>query len=599
MLRHVIIFFLFLMAYHAALGQISSECSNAIPICYNTPINGGTIGYGIDDFNGAVSSGCLEATTTGAIESNSAWYRFRANAAGQLGFNIGHDSSEDWDFALYQAADCNNLGEPIRCNFFDNRDENSFIGIGEDPTGDTSTLQYGEWLMVEPGQDFYLLINNFSDVNSGFSIQFSGDVFETNPYDALDCSIINNLLGPPIAACSNEVVVLDATSPNATNYVWYQDVGSGFEEIIGENNATYQVTQSAMYRVLVVTTTEQIISEVQVAFLSPPTTNPIIDEITCENSIGFDLTSKDNEALGNQNSADYIVSYYSSQADADLGVNELAKQLITTPGIQTIFARIASVQNPNCFDATASFELNTLITPMLGTDEEIYLCDLSSFVTIGESIPSIEFEYSWNTGETTPELNVSQPGQYILTATSSLANVFCVCTQTFTVIETELPEILEVLFSDFSIENTVEIVPNALGDFEFRIDDEPYQSSPVFEGVLPGNHTIYMRDLQGCANIIEEIAVIGYLPYFTPNGDGVNDNWNLMGIEHLNDPVVSIFDRYGKALKTLNNSSNDWDGTHNGEPLPGSDYWFQLSFIDDNGNRINAKFIENHFSLRR
>lgn len=587
------------MTNHVVLGQISSECSNAIPICYNTPINGGTMGCGIDDFNGAVSSGCLETTTTGAIESNSAWYRFRANAAGQLGFNIGHDSSEDWDFALYQAVDCNNLGEPIRCNFFDNRDENSFIGIGEDPTGDTSTLQYGEWLMVEPGQDFYLLINNFSDLNSGFSIQFSGDIFETNPYDALDCSIINNLLGPPIAGCSNEIVVLDATSPNATNYVWYQDVGNGFEEIIGENNATYQVTQSAMYRVLVVTTTEQIISEVQVAFLSPPTTNPLIDEITCQNSIGFDLNSKDNEALGNQNPADYIVSYYSSQADADLGVNELPKQLITTPGIQTIFARLASIQNPNCFDASGSFELNTLVTPMLGADEEIYLCDLSSFATIGESVPSMEFEYLWNTGETTSELNVSQPGQYILTATSSLANVFCVRTQTFTVIETELPEIIEVLFSDFSFENTVEIVPNVSGEFEFRIDDEPYQSSPVFEGVLPGNHTIYMRDLRGCGTITEEIAVIGYLPYFTPNGDGVNDKWNLMGIEYLNDPIVSIFDRYGKALKTLNNSSNDWDGTHNGEPLAGSDYWFQLSFIDDNGNRINAKFIENHFSLRR
>ena len=77
----------------------------------------------------------LERTTTGAIESNSAWYRFRTAASGRLGFNIWHNSNEDWDFALYRASDCASLGDPIRCNFFDNSDYKSFIGVGEDPTG--------------------------------------------------------------------------------------------------------------------------------------------------------------------------------------------------------------------------------------------------------------------------------------------------------------------------------------------------------------------------------------------------------------------------------------------------------------------------------
>ena len=94
--------FLFLVFIGGLLnGQVSNDCANAVPICANTPINGGASGFGIDDFNGAASSGCLEATTSGAIESNSSWYRFKTNVAGQLGFNIGHDSSEDWDFALY------------------------------------------------------------------------------------------------------------------------------------------------------------------------------------------------------------------------------------------------------------------------------------------------------------------------------------------------------------------------------------------------------------------------------------------------------------------------------------------------------------------
>jgi len=114
-------------------AQISPDCANAIPICTNTPLNGGTNGFGIDDFAGAAESGCLEKTLSGSIESNSTWYRFKTGATGQLGFNIGFDSNEDWDFALYRANGCDTLGDPVRCNFFDNRqDPKTFTGVGVD-----------------------------------------------------------------------------------------------------------------------------------------------------------------------------------------------------------------------------------------------------------------------------------------------------------------------------------------------------------------------------------------------------------------------------------------------------------------------------------
>lgn len=111
-------------------AQVAPDCVTAIPICNNTPVTGGTNGYGTDDFHGAVKSGCLEPTATGAIESNSAWYRFRTGASGQLGFDIASDVNEDWDFALYRSDDCGSLGEPVRCNFFDNRDKKAYQGVG-------------------------------------------------------------------------------------------------------------------------------------------------------------------------------------------------------------------------------------------------------------------------------------------------------------------------------------------------------------------------------------------------------------------------------------------------------------------------------------
>ncbi|NNF18861.1 MAG: hypothetical protein HKN61_03720, partial [Flavobacteriaceae bacterium] len=103
-----------ILAIQSLSAQVSADCASAIPICSDTPVNGGTQGFGVDDFNGASETGCLEETTSGAIESNSAWYRFRTGASGELGFNIGFDTDEDWDFALYKATDCNDLGEPVR-----------------------------------------------------------------------------------------------------------------------------------------------------------------------------------------------------------------------------------------------------------------------------------------------------------------------------------------------------------------------------------------------------------------------------------------------------------------------------------------------------
>ncbi|MGB7392991.1 MAG: hypothetical protein WA913_01220, partial [Pricia sp.] len=320
-----------------AHSQVAPDCANAIPICNNTPVNGGTNGFGVDDYNGATVSGCLEQTLDGAIESNSAWYRFRTGEAGQLGFNIGIDSEEDWDFALYRTDDCDNLGEPVRCNFFDNQDANRFVGVGEDPTGRMDNVQYEDWLQVEPGEDYYLFLNNFSNNNSGFSVQFSGDIFVQFPDTALDCSIIDNLLGPGISACAGDAVVLDATTSGATNYSWFADAGSGFTQMAGEHDATLDVNASSLYRVEVVRPSGNLISEVQVAFSSVPVAHPVEDEASCTGLDEIDFLAKDVEVLGNQNSDELLISYHASLADAINGVQVLPKQYPPASGSETIY----------------------------------------------------------------------------------------------------------------------------------------------------------------------------------------------------------------------------------------------------------------------
>ncbi|PWL38154.1 hypothetical protein DKG77_07660 [Flagellimonas aquimarina] len=583
-----------------AHSQVTSECADATPICSNTPINGGANGYGIDDFNGATSSGCLEQTVSGAIESNSVWYRFRTAATGQLGFNIGHDSAEDWDFALYRASNCNNLGDPIRCNFFDNSDFKTFIGVGEDPTGDMDSVHYEDWVDVSPGEDYYLLINNFSNVNSGFSIQFTGDIWVTNPNSALDCSIVNNLLGPPIAACENETVVLDATTPAATGYEWYADTGSGFQLIAGAVSPTLNVLNSAMYRTVVTTATGTVISDVQVAFNPVPVTGAMMEEISCHiEGMIFDLETKDIEALGAQDPNSYIVSYHSSQADALTGINPLMKQYAKSSGQEVIYVRTASLANPNCYDASESFVFDAIETPNLTFSEEVTICEDSSGIVIGETMPNPNYSYSWSTGEVTPTINVSQEGEYMLTVTNSSNGINCETNRNVSVRTSVLPAIYDIEIEDLQSSNTVTVVTQVDGNFEYRLDDGAFQTSNVFDGVFAGMHTVTMRDIFGCGEVTENIVVVGFSPIFSPNGDVLNETWHIDGLSVLNSPIVTIYDRYGKLIKEMTEFSAGWDGSLNGKPLPSTDYWFKLSYIDDNGNRTDAKYLQNHFSLRR
>ncbi|MBC6998189.1 T9SS type B sorting domain-containing protein [Cytophaga sp. FL35] len=590
---------LFAIGVETIVAQVSPDCINAIPVCNNTPVNGGTNGYGVDDFSGTMESGCLERTLTGSIESNSAWYRFRTGASGQLGFNISIDVSEDWDFSLYQTNDCNNLGEPVRCNFFDNSDSNTFIGVGEDPTGDDLNVQYEEWLQVEPGQDYYLFINNFSNNNAGFSIQFSGHIFVTNPYDALDCSIIDSLLGPPITECDGNTVQLDATTANASTYNWFQDIGNGYEQLVGEHNPILQVSNSAMYRVEVVRPTGNLYSNVQVAFYPMPVANPLTNSASCSGLQVFDLEQKDLEILGGQNSNDFLISYHLSMDDALNGVNSQSKQLTTSPGTQTIYARISSKANPRCFDASQSFDLINMETPQINFPTEAYLCGFDTGAQIGEASPNPNYRYQWSTGQTSPSIMVQQEGEYRVTVTNEQAGLLCEVTATIMVVRSNPPEIQDLLIEDLSTNNTITVMTASNRELEYQLDDGPYQEGHTFYQVLPGRHTITVNDPMGCGSVSEEVIVVGFPKFFSPNADGSNDYWHIEGIETLENPIVHIFDRYGKLLAELNETSPGWDGVLNGKPLPETDYWFQLTYSNLEGERMTAKYVNNHFSLKR
>ncbi|VAV82746.1 Internalin-like protein (LPXTG motif) Lmo0331 homolog [hydrothermal vent metagenome] len=79
--------------------------------------------------------------------------------------------------------------------------------------------------------------------------------------------------------------------------------------------------------------------------------------------------------------------------------------------------------------------------------------------------------------------------------------------------------------------------------------------------------------------------------YFTPNNDGIHDIWKVID-KNKTINNISIFNRFGKLLKSLSNNSSGWNGTFNGNPLESNDYWYLISLN-------SGEIIKGHFSLKR
>ena len=167
------------------------------------------------------------------------------------------------------------------------------------------------------------------------------------------------------------------------------------------------------------------------------------------------------------------------------------------------------------------------------------------------------------------------------------------------------PELDEVIIVEDLRDNPevntydIEIVTLTNGDYEYAINGGDFQDDPIFLDVPPGLNTVIINDKNGCGMVEEEFLVGGYPKFFSPNGDGIHDEWQILGISELTNPDIFIFDRYGKLLKQIDENSPGWDGTFNGRALPSSDYWFKLEYDRNDQGVVVASTTRKHFTLLR
>jgi len=374
--------------------------------------------------------------------------------------------------------------------------------------------------------------------------------------------------------------------------------------------------------------------------------NPIVEcdeDGTNDGFTEFDLTPAGTEALGAQSPTQFSVEYYLTEAAANLG-DTASADYIGTPAAftntvyltQTIWVRITNTATFSPCYAVTSFDIRVSLLPepsISSEDNDDTICvDVETgavekpvYLRADNTDPAVD-TYQWQLngvdipGATSQDYTAVEEGLYTVFATNadgcesdpiSAFEVF------LSGPASPLPNTAGYVISNaFGDNQTITVLAHGFGEYQYSLAPEdadgisiptgPWQNSNVFTNVPQGYFTIYVRDvntmeLNPC-NMLElrGVSVIDYPKFFTPNGDGINDYWNIVGMIAHPEARIYIFDRYGKLIKQLSPLSRTdmdegWDGTYNGNPVPADDYWFRVEFLENGSERT----FKAHFTLKR
>jgi len=206
-----------------------------------------------------------------------------------------------------------------------------------------------------------------------------------------------------------------------------------------------------------------------------------------------------------------------------------------------------------------------------------------------------------NTLSTNASVTISASGVYMVEVSALVfidsGIIICKATHSFEVFITDAPIIENLIISNQGNTVNVLVALEEEGDFEYSSSGEngPYQDSALLMGVNPLDIQVHVRGRGGCGIDSRRIKPDpGFPKYFTPNGDGINDTWQIRGVVVNGETVTSIeiYDRYGKRLKVISPFGIGWDGNYNGRKLLDSGFWYKANTTS------NVVFV-GHFALRR
>jgi gliding motility-associated-like protein len=112
------------------------------------------------------------------------------------------------------------------------------------------------------------------------------------------------------------------------------------------------------------------------------------------------------------------------------------------------------------------------------------------------------------------------------------------------------------------------------------LDDTNAMNPYVMAIDTPTVYVVMVTDTNGCVGY-DTVFVDLYPDIFTPtgispNGDGINDDWEIDFIGEYPDCQVEVYNRWGQQLFYNQGYTQRWDGRYNGKDLPEGTYYYVI-----------------------
>jgi gliding motility-associated-like protein len=114
--------------------------------------------------------------------------------------------------------------------------------------------------------------------------------------------------------------------------------------------------------------------------------------------------------------------------------------------------------------------------------------------------------------------------------------------------------------------------------------------TPTSTGVAGFTITVGDKTCQTLFPVIDNEVKLS--SFFTPNGDGTNDRWEIPALVFYPESKVFIFDRTGRLLVEYAGDSPGWDGLIGGLPASSGDYWYVIQVTKDDIRKGNFTLIK-------
>jgi len=130
-----------------------------------------------------------------------------------------------------------------------------------------------------------------------------------------------------------------------------------------------------------------------------------------------------------------------------------------------------------------------------------------------------------------------------------------------------------------------------ISDWNWEVSDgASYNGSKVYHPFADSGTyaiTLFVEDEFGCTHDTTKLVYVNadllvYIPNsFTPNGDGLNDEFGLGGLTAgVSQMVMDVYNRWGEKIFSSQDVNNRWDGTVKGEPVQQGVYVYMVKFTN-------------------